>query len=306
MEENPMTTKKALVVVGVLVFLIGATLVIPAEKVGMKKKHTPLVLQSGEELVALQGDTDNNNTEDWKDLLQQNVSPKLSEEAKKVVVTPEQKKLLADPNNLTSSFSKNVYTATEIAKKNGTLTTQEKEDLATRLLAAEESKLIPTVYEITNLTIAKTESDTSRKAYGNVLGRIVKKAEAYKMPENDLKLIEAFNVKQDPAVLESLVVKKNNLELIIKDLLAVSVPNSAVPYHLLVINKMAQYKDVIENISKAKEDPIRASLGLRAYLGTTKSLASSFNSMRTYFALQGITYTTSEPGFYITGVTNTQ
>lgn len=306
MEKNPMTTKKALVVVGVLVFLIGATLIIPAEKVGMKKKHTPLILQSGEELVALQGDTDSNNTEDWKDLLQQNVSPKLSEEAKKTVVTPEQKKILADPNNLTSSFSKNVYTATEIAKQKGTLTTQDKENLATQLLAAEESKLVPTVYEITNLTIAKTENDTSRKAYGNALGRIVKKAEGYKMTENDLKIIEAFNVKQDPAVLESLVVKKNNLEVIIKDLLAVSVPNSAVPYHLLVINKMAQYKDVLENISKAKEDPIRASLGLRAYLGTTKSLASSFNSMRTYFALQGITYTKNEPGFYVTGVVNTQ
>jgi hypothetical protein len=301
MEKNPMTTKKALVVVGVLVFLIGATLIIPAEKVGMKKKHTPLILQSGEELVALQGDTDSNNTEDWKDLLQQNVSPKLSEEAKKAVVTPEQKKILADPNNLTSSFSKNVYTATEIAKKNGTLSTKEKEDLAAQLLAAEESKLVLTVYEITNLTIAKTESDASRKAYGNALGRLVKKAEGYKMTGDDLKIIEAFNVKQDPAVLESLVVKKNNLALIIKDLLEVSVPNSAVPYHLLIVNRMAQYKDVVENISKAKDDPIRASFGLNSYLSTVKSLETAFSSMQTYFILQGVVYAPGEPGYVITG-----
>lgn len=296
-----MTTKKALVVVGVLLFLIGASLVVPAKYVGVKKKHSPLILTSGEELLALKGDRNQNSLPDWKDLLVDNMDPSTKAKAEKVVVSETAKARLANPNNLTSSFTKNVYTATAYASKNGTLTVKQQDELASTLIEGEQAKIITKTYEVSDLTIAKSESDASRKAYGNALGKIAKKAMSYKMSEDDLAIIKAYNVNKDETVLDSLVVKKNNLELVIKDLLATPVPNSAVPYHLLIVNRISQYKDTLDNMSQAKEDPVRAAIALNSYASAVNSLISSFASMQTYLTLEGITFTKKDPGYVLAG-----
>ena len=105
-----MTTKKALTVVGLLVFLIIVTLIIPAKWVGLgsgtsaSKRGSALLLKSPSEFASLRRDIDKNSNPDWKDLLNETTSTTTKAAASKVTVTESDKKRLADPNNLTGEL----------------------------------------------------------------------------------------------------------------------------------------------------------------------------------------------------------
>lgn len=297
-----MTTRKALMVVGFLILLIGLSLVIPSRWLGSQPttKRTPLILRSPEEFSSLSGDTNKNNTPDWRDLLLETVGEPLQEEMSKQTVTAEDKARLADPNNLTVSFSKNIYTASAYAKKNGTLTPEQQESLVASILEEEARKITITKYEMFNITIAKEDTLATKKAYGNALGRLLKRAEGYKVGINDLSIIEAFSINKDPAPLASFVVKKNNINIILEELLTMPVPYSASSHHLFLVNRLSEYKTLLENLSKADTDPVRATISLNNYISIVTALTSSFTLIQDYFELENITFTSNEPGYTIT------
>ena len=295
-----MTTKKALIVLGSLIGLTALTLIIPAQYVGVKTTKRPsLVLKTGEELALLQGDKDGNNIPDWKDLLNENMSTTTKEAVAKLVVDDETKARLNDPNNLTASFSKNIYMASAYAKEKGTLTPRQQEEIANDILTAEGAKMTFKTYEVTDLRLSKSETQASKKAYINSLGTIYTKTSATKINVDDITTMNAFNVRKDPAMIESLVVKKNLLENIIKELLSATIPYSAVPYHLMLINSISKYKSIVENLAQINEDPIRATLAFNAYQSTLQDLYSSFISLQTYLALENVTLSKSDPGYVL-------
>lgn len=299
-----MTTKKALSVMLVLMFLLGSTFVIPARYLGIQKKKTsPLILRSQDELVALKGDSNRNNVPDWKDLVDNSISTTTKVELAKTPVSEEDKKRLNDPNNLTASFSKNAYTASAYANKNGTLTKQQQDELASSLLAGEQAKIVHKTYEVKDLNIAKTETDSSRKSYGNTLGIIVQAALKNKSSSDDLAIIKAYSVNKDETVLSALIIKRDIIGVAIEKLLATPVPYSAVPYHLMLINKLSEYKDILDNMSQVKNDPLRASIALNSYVDVVKSLFTSITALQSYFILENITFTKKEPGYLLTGGT---
>lgn len=298
--EKAMTTKKALLVIGLFFVLLALTLVVPAQYVGVKKvKRQPLTLRSSEELAVLRGDKDRNGVPDWQDLLREEVSSTTLNASKEVIDLEAAKRRLDDPNNITASFSKNLYTANAYINKQGNLTTKEKEALATNIIKQEGAKLTFTTYEVTDLNLVKTETDTTRKAYGNSLGTVYKKAVAAKLTVDDITTMKKFNETKDLSVLDTLTNKKVLLESIIKDLLAISVPYSAASYHLLVVNSISQYKSLVENMAMVRDDPIRAALSFNAYEETLRTMSSSFITMQNYFVIENITFTSNEPGFAI-------
>lgn len=300
MSPQEMTTKKALVVVGSLVALAMLTLVIPAKYVGVKPvKRQALVLQKQEDFSTLQKDADNNGVPDWKDLLNRTMSTSTKEAATKQAISVEDKQRLNDPNNLTSSFSKNIYLASAYATEKGNMTASEQDALAARIIQDESAKLTFKSYDVSELTLTKEETDASRKAYINALGVVYLKALAAKLTAGDVNTLKSFKEKTDPAIIQSLIVKKNILETIISDLVKVKVPYSAAPYHLLIINSLSKYKSVLENIAKANEDPIRATLAVNAYGSTIQELYSAITSLQPYIAIENITLTNSDPGYIL-------
>jgi len=154
-------------------------------------------------------------------------------------------------------------------------------------------------YEVTDLRLSKSETQASKKAYINSLGTIYTKTSATKINVDDITTMNAFNVRKDPAMIESLVVKKNLLENIIKELLSATIPYSAVPYHLMLINSISKYKSIVENLAQINEDPIRATLAFNAYQSTLQDLYSSFISLQTYLALENVTLSKSDPGYVL-------
>lgn len=300
MHDQQMTTKRALIVLGFLIVLVGVSLVIPAKWVGVtppRTRHAPLVLKSYEDLAALKKDTDRNDNPDWKDLLLQTTNASTTAAAGAYAVTEEDKKRLNDPNNLTSSFSKNIYTVSAYAEKNGAMTQAEQQTIVSGLITKEAEKITTKKYEITDVKIASTENEATKKAYGNELGRIYKKGIAFKLDLVDLDKIKAYSTSKDPSTLASLTIKKNNTKLIIDELLKVSVPRSAAPYHLLIINRLSAYASVLENLTTGETDPVRSMIAFNAYLPAVKALFSSLQSMQQYFKLEEITFSDSEPGY---------
>jgi hypothetical protein len=282
-QPAPMTTKKALLVVGTLIVVVGLSAVVPAKWFGVQpaKSHRPvLVLRNSEELAALARDSDRNNNPDWKDLLI--------------------KKRLADPNNLTASFSKNLYTVSAYAKKNGKLTKADQKAVMKDLIASETSKIVVKTYEVADITTTTTDTPATERDYGNALGKLFKKAVGYKLYEIDLNILKAYTTNKDPAPLASLVIKKNNAKIILEELLKMRVPFSAVPYHLLIINRLSQYITVLDGVSQADTDPLRATVSFNSYLPTIKVLSSSLDQMKLYFSLQGIVFTSNEAGYVLT------
>jgi hypothetical protein len=86
------------------------------------------------------------------------------------------------------------------------------------------------------------------------------------------------------------------MEKALTELLRMTVPYSAAPYHLLLINSLSEYANMLDNFSKAKSDPLRATLAYNDYVPVVKSLSSALNSIQSYIVIENITFTTSDPG----------
>lgn len=298
-----MTTKRALVVVGTVLFLLGLTFIVPARYVGLEpkaKKHDPLVLKTSYELAGLQGDKDKNGIPDWKDVINETMSTTTKASIGTKTLDPEVKKRLDDPNNLTSSFSKNIYIASAYAEKKGTLTEKQKDELAATVLEAEKSKITSKIYELDELTLQKDETTASIKEYGNALGTVYKKALASNATENDVAILKAYIETKDSKVLAGLVVKKNVISTALATLVSMRVPISASPYHLVMVNRISEYVTVLDNIAKVDTDPIRATLAFNAYVDTMRTLHASFSALQNYFLIQGIVFSKDEAGFSLT------
>ncbi len=299
-EQQNMTTKKALIVVGLFIFLLMITLVAPATWVGVKpKKQTGLILRNANDFAVLSKDTDRNNNPDWKDLLMQTTSASTTAVANKYIVTEADKQRLDDPNNITSSFSKNLYTVSSYAKKAGDMSTSEQESIVTSLVTKEVQKIETSVYTFDDIKVSSTETPTSIRAYGNQLGTIFKKATSFKLEIVDVDKIQAYSTNKDPNTLASLVIKKNNAKLILEELLKVSAPRSASPYHLLIVNRLSGYITVLENMTQAENDPMRATIAFNNYLPAMRLLFSSLSNMQLYFKLSDTTFSQNEPGYVL-------
>jgi len=292
-----MTTRKALTVVSLLVCLVILTFIIPARWVGVTPNYRPaLVLLDPTDLASLSGDEDKNNNPDWRDLLIETTSTSTKIAASKMVVSDEEKARLNDPNNLTASFSKNLYTAVAYAQQNGGLTADTQKELMTTLLDDEAKKIQVKTYLISDLkTVSST--DEAKKAYGNALGTELKKADSYNLGQNDLGIINAYVTNKDPSPLASFTIKKNNVDHIIGDLLSMSVPLSAASYHLILINRLSTYRTTLDNMSQAESDPVRAEIAFDGYLTTYQLLLSALGTLQNYFVTENVQFLTTEPGY---------
>jgi hypothetical protein len=301
MDTAEMTTKKALVVVGAVMLLLMLSFVIPAKYVGISSREKPLMLKSVDDLTMLSRDTNHNNIPDWRDMAINTMSTTTKEQVKNAKVDPEAQKRLDDPNNLTASFSKNLYIASALAKKNNQeLTEGEQEDLVATILEGEKAKIIIKNYSASDIQINKTETDALKKAYGNALGLLLKKAQAYKIAEEDIQLIQSYTTSKDASLLEAFKIKRDNIDTLIKTMTTMSVPYSAVPYHVLALNKISAYRSTIDNFAQANTDPIRSAIVINSYLDVAQSMLNALDAMKEYFRISNITFSANESGYVFT------
>lgn len=305
MEKESSQTSRSVAVLIIVVTLIAVSVTIPTKWLGgvsQKKLRDPIDLSSlSSGGIAI--NSNNNGNVTWSDVVMSTLNPSSStlEELKKIPVDQKEITDLNDPNNLTSSFTKNVYLASTYLTQNGTtLDEQGQQDIITKLMQEEKDKIVPTVYSYKDINVAKTESKESIRIYGNALATIMENIITKKSAADDMTSIQNYLKSENVSDLTPLINNKKKLDSIVKKLLALSVPPSAVIFHIIALNKITAFKDVITSLSNADKDPMRATLVLGSYVDTSITSLRVFGQFTSYFNTQNITFSSKEKGYVFT------
>lgn len=309
MERESTQTSRSVAFLGIIVTLIAVSAVIPAKWLGgaPKKQLQPKldlsVYTSPNEIAQ---DVNKDGKISWGEVMNETLKPSNTspEEQNKTTADPKAIAELNDPNNLTASFSKNLYLSSAYLTKNGIDDDKSKKDVLTNILQQEASKIVSTTYYSKDANVAKTESKESIKIYGNAIATILQNIITEKIILADMTSVIAFLKSKNPSDLSHLYNNKKRLDDVIQRLLKVSVPPSALTYHMLAINRVAAYRDIINNLSVADTDPIRQTFVIEKYPDTVKLVALLFNQFSNYFNMQNIVFSSKEAGYvFVTGYT---
>jgi hypothetical protein len=207
---------------------------------------------------------------------------------------------LNDPNNLTSSFSKNLFLATTQLRERGATDEATKQKTVAYLMEQEAAKIIQNKYALKDLSIETSETKATIKLYGNTVAPLVKDVLTKEAIESDLTSLAKYTQSLKESDLSPIIKNKVRVDALLQKMLLVKVPPSASSYHLLAVNRMAFYKETLESFSKMSEDPVRATLMFNSYQDTLLLLARIPSRFSQYFNSQNIVFGAGEAGYIFT------
>lgn len=306
MEEFPQahSNRKALYLVGLLMVITIAGAFIPASWFGIKTNGSDatLDLTSVDTIDATPKDKTTNQPLTWKQLTEQTFAdqPEVLSELTSAPIDNEAISQLNDENNLTASFSKNLYVASAYLKESGTIDDQSQQNVIAELMAQEESKMSVKTYEYRDLNVAQSEDQASIKAYGNVIALILTDVMTIKSLNEDLSALDSYSKTKDGNSLVALKADTRKVSGLLKKMLAVSVPPSAIVYHLGALNQVSIYNQMLADASTIETDPLRANLALKMYSTIIAGNVSMFVNLADYFNIKNIVFTGKEPAYIFT------
>lgn len=298
-----MTNRKYLILLGVLILITASSAVIPASWFGIgTKKNEVLSDLTSVKSINLVGTNKEGAPATWKDLTKQAFkdNPELLTELKSTPVDQKDLTSLNDPNNLTASFSKNLFVASTYLTQNGGGDDVTKQDILDQLTAQEAAKIIPTTYLSKDLNVAKTESKDSIKSYGNNIALILENLITEESIKNDIGGVADYLDTGNTKSLDIVTADYKKVDEKLKKLLALSVPISASTYHLITVNQVAAYRDNLYNLSQLANDPIRARLALEKYAETTVYTLDIYKTLSKYFNTKNVVFSSKEKGYVFT------
>ncbi|MCF7844089.1 hypothetical protein K9M47_04340 [Candidatus Gracilibacteria bacterium] len=305
MEAKNNTTSRALVVLGLVIILILLSAITPAKWLGVKVKKQPYtkldlrVMTSPSEFAT---DTNNDGKVGWNEIVTSTLKNSTTSLAN-INQKPINQRIiddLNDPNNLTSSFSKNVYLATAYLKEKGITDESSKQEAVNYLIAQEAAKITITSYTLKDIKVAKNESKDSIKLYGNNIAPIIKDLISSEVITGDMVSVNSFIETQEVLKLLPLSSNKKRIDSLIQKLLGIEVPASAITYHLLMINRLAYYSDILASLAGSDSDPVRGTLMLNNYQEAIILVIRTPNQFYDYFNMQNIIFTSKEAGYIFT------
>lgn len=297
----PQISQKSYVLIGigfvVLITILGS--VMPASWFGIEIKDKPKNLINIEEIASLAKDSNNDNNPDWRDFLitKLNGNPEINNVILNTNTSADIDKDLSDPNNLTASFAKNIYTASAYINQTNNIATESQESLVNNIIDAESKKIYSKEYTYDDLNILQKESTDIIKSYGNEVGAIINNLIDDKYIKNELYSFSNFIETKDPSHLKSINLSRERIVSSIDSLLNVKVPISASSYHILALNRLKDYKDILDGMSKGDTDPLRASLSFKEYLNSVILVGRINGQFSSYFSSKKITFSTKDAGY---------
>lgn len=265
---------------------------------GVKYKKLDLTKPASIKDVAI--DTNNNGTIDWDEFISQTTGKTQLETSLFSKNKPDQKivEALNDPNNITTSFSKNLYVTSAYIKQYGGGQESDKNGIVSKLLEDESAKVAFTPYTYKDLKISANESPSTMKRYGNNIGAIITIGIKSGLALNDLDALQSFvKNNQDSYALSLLKEKASTAATIVISLRDTEVPPSAVAYHLSLLNSVAEYSNMMGNISSADTDPLRASISFNRYQEITGVMLKNIATLSQYFTSQNINFSKDDSGY---------
>lgn len=296
--------RASLFVTLILIAIVISTAFIPAKWFGITPKvyrETPLDLGSPVALDSIAKDTNKDGVITWDEIIKQTVDASTTNSLKNEKVDQTAIDNLNDPNNLTSDFSKNLFLTTAYIKNNNiTIDDASKEKMISDLVAGEADKLTKTVYGLSDIKISQSEDKDSIKKYGNAIGLIIYDIVTFKKIAEDITSITGYLKTKDIKYLTAIKNKRSEIDLLLQKFLNTPVPMSAIPYHLLAINRIADYRDTLNDLSKADTDPIRTKLALERYTKVVWLVIKIPRDLFEYFDIKNVVFKGEDTGYMFT------
>lgn len=298
-----MTNRKYFILLAVLLLITASSAVIPASWFGINvKNNNPSLDLTSVKTIDLVGKNKEGAPATWKDLTEQAFKdrPEILAETKATPVNQKDLDALNDPNNLTASFSKNLYVASNYLNQNGGGDSVAQQDILDQLMAQEAVKIIPTKYIFKDINVAKAESRDSIKDYGNNLALILKDMITSYSMKTDLSGVADFLKSENIKSLDPVTNDYKKIDAKLKNLLAISVPLSASTYHIITVNQVAAYRDNLYNLSQIVADPLRARISFEKYAEISISTLNLYKDLSKYFDMKNIVFSSKEAGYVFT------
>ncbi len=306
-EEHALPPKliPLLLVVGLILFVIIGN-IIPGSWFGVKQapsNHVRLDLEKLNALASFNPETQgiqDDGTVNWNQFITSTYTGNTNVQVASAPLDPQAVQALNDPNNLTGSFSKNLYVATAYLDQKGLTDENSKQQAVNTLLSQEQTKLISVKYSLQDLNLATNETKATQKTYGNAVAKILQNLITEQIITTDIQSVNNFAQSKNKADLLPLSKNKLRVDGIIQKLLVLSTPPSASAYQLLAITRVAAYRDLLDNLSKVDTDPVRSLLAFRGYPETTVLALRLQGQFTNYFNSQNIAFSAQDSGYLFT------
>lgn len=309
MEHGSTTTSRSFAVLVIILILIGLSALVPAKWIGVdsKKYEQPkLDLSKMTDPSELASDTNGDGAVSWKEIVTNSldVSSTTLEEIRKI---PVDKKLIAelnDPNNLTASFSKNLYLTGVYFDKNNITDEKMKKEAVDKLVQDEAAKIKTTVYTYKDVNVSSDDSKEAIKKYGNAVATILNNILSKKTIESNLTGLALYTQSKNGSDLAPILQDKVRVDAILQKLIKLPVPVSASMQHVVVLNRVAAYRDMLDSLGNAESDPLRATIVVDNYVNVSILVGRLFSQFSDYFITKNVVFSPNEAGYvFVIGYT---
>jgi hypothetical protein len=304
MSDTP-KVEGSLLALGMLLLLTLGVSFLPASWLGAKKEsaqYPPLNLGALATFDSGASDANGDGITTWKEYITNSLN--LPENATTSVETDARSiAQLNDTNNLTSSFTKNLYIASVALKENNITDPAVTQGALDQLVQKEYQKLNEPQYTKSSLKISTDNSPAALKAYGNSLGSILAGLITKDSISSQILSINSFVQSENEGDLLPIVSAALKSETAISKLLELSVPSTAIDVHLHMLNNFSSYATTLDNISKAYDDPLRATFAIHSYIDITLGALKTIGDMDAFLDNKNIVFASKDPGYLFTSYT---
>lgn len=314
MDLNPQPFSTRLKVATLVIVILLFLLVAPAKWFGVgKQTYAKNDLSQAQADLVIQNineDLDGDGIPNWKESLlgtspsTKNKVPVLGGEDS--LTSAEDRRALTrleDPKNLTSQFIKNTVGLSTYLNDQGVTDEQTLTQVSNNIVTEAEKLNEVRVFTRSNLTkISSDEKLASVRVYGNALALILMELYGRLDLENILNPLQEYTRTQDVKKLSEYQIISTFLNTIINRLTIMSVPSSAVPSHLYLINAIEGYRMVLLGIGNAGEDPMKGLIAVNSYKNSYADFINSVYILGGYFSDKGVVFSSKENGSLFTQV----
>ena len=304
-QQQKQTVGAPLLALGVLLLLTVGTSLIPASWIGLgspKREYAPLNLSLAQDLKTLAQDTDNDGTISWKEYIAGSLGVSgTSTSMTDLETDPRTIAALNDPNNLTASFTKNLYMASVALQQEGVNDPTTEQQIITKLIQGEQGKVEVKTYTQEDIKIGKDNSAYALKVYGNSVASILQGFITEQSITDDITGIGNFTNSKNEADLIAIVKSKKRIDSVMEKLLSVEVPSSAAPVHVDILNRIGKYDATLKDLTRAYDDPVRATFAIKSYADDAVSALQSIPYLAQFFEQKHAVFSLKDPGYLFMG-----
>ena len=161
--------------------------------------------------------------------------------------------------------------------------------------AAKQLKLQPkTTYALSDLTVVPS-SPTTVHSYANALMLVLAKNSKNNVNQTLYAAATATD-KGTNTELKKLSAVEANYRALVKDLVALPVPQTYTPFHLGIVNDFAHIADTYPDIEALISDPLRGLVGLQKYQALGDEIDRMFINIAQTLNKDGILFSSTDPG----------